>query len=85
MSTNNDCPKPSLKTISTPKAMEQWRPMVQNAVQSLLDEAEERGSMDAMKDFAVPLPLLVIAQMMGMPNQDRSFIRELAEKLLFLG
>ena len=68
-----------------PKAMEQWRPMVQNAVQSLLDEAEERGSMDAMKDFAVPLPLLVIAQMMGMPNQDRSFIRELAEKLLFLG
>ena len=68
-----------------PKAMEQWRPMVQNAVQSLLDEAEERGSMDAMKDFAVPLPLLVIAQMMGMPNQDRSFIRQLAEKLLFLG
>ena len=41
--------------------------------------------MDAMKDFAIPLPLLVIAQMMGMPNQDRKFIRELAEKLLFLG
>jgi cytochrome P450 len=38
-----------------------------------------------MKDFAVPLPLLVIAQMMGMPNQDRAFIRELAEQLLFLG
>ena len=38
-----------------------------------------------MKDFAVPLPLLVIAQMMGMPNQDRPFIRSLAEKLLFLG
>ncbi len=68
-----------------PKAMEMWRPMVQKAVKSLLDEAEERGSMDAMKDFAIPLPLLVIAQMMGMPNQDRAFIRELAEKLLFLG
>ena len=68
-----------------PKAMEMWRPMVQKAVKSLLDEAEDRGSMDAMKDFAIPLPLLVIAQMMGMPNQDRKFIRELAEKLLFLG
>lgn len=68
-----------------PKAMELWRPIVQKAVKSLLDEAEERGSMDAMKDFAIPLPLLVIAQMMGMPNQDRAFIRELAEKLLFLG
>ncbi len=69
----------------TPKAMELWRPMVQDAVKVLLDEAEETGSMDAMKDFAVPLPLLVIAQMMGMPNQDRPFIRSLAEKLLFLG
>ena len=68
-----------------PKAMEMWRPIVQKAVKSLLGEAEERGSMDAMKDFAIPLPLLVIAQMMGMPNQDRAFIRELAEKLLFLG
>jgi cytochrome P450 len=69
----------------TPKAMELWRPLVQSAVKVLLDEAEENGGMDAMKDFAVPLPLLVIAQMMGMPNQDRPFIRSLAEKLLFLG
>src|ERR687895_359141 len=69
----------------TPRAMELWRSLVQSAVKSLLDEAEENGRMDAMKDFAVPLPLLVIAQMMGMPNQDRPFIRSLAEKLLFLG
>ena len=69
----------------TPKAMEMWRPMVVDAVKVLLDEAEEAGSMDAMSDFAVPLPLMVIAQMMGMPNQDRKFIRSLAEKLLFLG
>lgn len=68
-----------------PKAMEMWRPMIRTAVNSLLDEAEAKGSMDAMKDFAIPLPLLVIAQMMGMPNQDRQFIRSLAEKLLFLG
>ena len=69
----------------TPTAMERWRPMVRTAIHSLLDEAEETGSMDAMKDFAVPLPLLVIAQMMGMPNQDRRFIRSMAENLLFLG
>jgi len=69
----------------TPRAMELWRSLVQSAVKSLLDEAEENGRMDAMKDFAVPLPLLVIAQMMGMPNHDRPFIRSLAEKLLFLG
>jgi cytochrome P450 len=68
-----------------PKAMELWRPMVIDAIQLLLDEAEEKGWMDVMSDFATPLPLLVIAQMLGMPNQDRQFIRELAEKLLFIG
>jgi cytochrome P450 len=40
--------------------------------------------MDVMRDFAAPLPLLVITQMMGIPRQDRPFIRSLAEKLLFL-
>ena len=69
----------------TPKAMELWRPMVLAAVKELIDEAQESGRMDVMSDFAVPLPLLVIARMMDMPNQDRKFIRSLAEKLLFLG
>ena len=27
--------------------------------------------MDVMRDFATPLPVLVIAQMMGVPGQDR--------------
>lgn len=69
----------------TPKAMELWRPLVLAAVKELIDEAQESGRMDVMSDFAVPLPLLVIARMMDMPNQDRKFIRSLAEKLLFLG
>ncbi len=68
-----------------PKAMESWRPMVIDVIHSLLDEVEAKGSMDVMHDLAVPLPLLVIAQMLGMPNQDRPFLRQLSEKLLFIG
>jgi pimeloyl-[acyl-carrier protein] synthase len=41
--------------------------------------------MDVMRDFATPLPVLVIARMLGLPSQDRQFIRELAQKLLFIG
>ncbi len=74
-----------LHSYFNPKAMELWQPMVIDVIGMLLDEAEEKGSMDVMSDFATPLPLLVIAQMLGMPNQDRQFIRELAEKLLFIG
>ena len=66
----------------TPKFMETWRPLVQSAITQLLDQAEAKGEMDVMRDFATPLPLLVIAQMMGIPTQDRMFIREMSRKLL---
>ena len=69
----------------TPKSMEAWRPFVQKAVKELLDAAEEKGSMDVMRDLATPLPVLVIAQMMGVPDQDRGYVRQLAEKLLYIG
>ena len=69
----------------TPKSMEAWRPFVQKAVKELLDEAEEKGGMDVMRDLATPLPVLVIAQMMGVPEEDRGYVRQLAEKLLYIG
>ena len=68
----------------TPKSMESWRPLVRNAIRYLVDAAQAKGHMDVMRDFAIPLPLLVIAQMMGVPEEDRPYIRSLAEKLLFL-
>ncbi|HEX9870570.1 MAG TPA: cytochrome P450 [Candidatus Tectomicrobia bacterium] len=69
----------------TPKSMEAWRPFVQSAIKDLLDEAQEKGRMDVMRDFATPLPVLVIAQMMGVPREDRAYVRHLAEKLLNIG
>ena len=41
--------------------------------------------MDVMRDLATPLPVLVIAEMMGVPEKDRPYIRQLAEKLLYIG
>jgi cytochrome P450 len=58
---------------------------VQNAVKELLDAAEDKGHMDVMRDLATPLPVLVIAEMMGVPKEDRPYVRQLAEKLLYIG
>src|SRR6202162_6138127 len=69
----------------TPKQMEAWRPFVQDAVKELLDAAEGRGEMDVMRDLATPLPVMVIAQMMGVPPSERGYVRQLAEKLLYIG
>ena len=69
----------------TPKSMEEWRPLVKSATKDLLDAAETRGEVDLMRDLAVPLPVLVIAEMMGVPESERGHIRMLAEKLLNIG
>ena len=69
----------------TPKSMEEWRPLVKSATKDLLDAAETRGEVDLMRDLAVPLPVLVIAEMMGVPESERGHIRMLAEKLLTIG
>jgi len=69
----------------TPKSMEEWRPLVKSAIAELLDAAEEKGEVDLMRDLAVPLPVLVIAEMMGVPESERPYIRMLAEKLLNIG
>jgi cytochrome P450 len=74
-----------LHSFFTPRSMEAWRPFVQAAVKELLDAAEEKGEMDVMRDLATPLPVLVIAEMMGVPPAERQYIRSLAEKLLYIG
>ena len=68
-----------------PKSMEEWRPLVRSAIAGLLDAAEARGNVDLMRDMAVPLPVLVIAKMMGVPASERPHIRMLAEKLFHNG
>ena len=68
----------------TPTAMEEWRPFVRNAVAELLDELEPLGRMDVLRDFAAPLPVRVIAQMMDVPWEDRDLLRQLADSILYM-
>src|SRR5262245_35625718 len=69
----------------TPRYVASWRPLVQSAIKGLLDAAEAQRQMDVMADFATPLPMLVIARLMGIPEADRPFIRQWTTKLLFAG
>ena len=69
-------------TYFTPKSMEEWRPLVKSAINDLLDAAEAQGDFDMMRDLATPLPVLVIADMMGVPKEERPIIRRISEQLL---
>ncbi|HXV58245.1 MAG TPA: cytochrome P450 [Gaiellaceae bacterium] len=68
----------------TPQAMESWRPFVRAAVAELLDEVEPLGRMDVLEALAAPLPVRVITQMMGVPEEDREHLRHLADRLLYI-
>ena len=68
----------------TPQAMESWRPFVRTAVAELLDEAAPQGRMDVLEALAAPLPVRVITQMMGVPEEDREHLRHLADRLLYI-
>jgi cytochrome P450 len=41
----------------------------------LVDEAAARGQMDLMADLAVPLPIIVIAELLGVPVEDRDRLK----------
>jgi cytochrome P450 len=55
----------------TPRVVERLKPRIQELVDGLLDQAERRGELELIEDFAYPLPVTVIAEMMGVPVEDR--------------
>src|SRR6266851_4093356 len=54
----------------TPKALESLRPRIQQIVDELVDQVESRGEMDLVEEFAYPLPVIVICEMLGVPVRD---------------
>ncbi len=55
----------------TPRAAESWRPRAQAIADELIDRALERGGMDVIADLALPVPSLLICEMLGVPIADR--------------
>jgi cytochrome P450 len=55
----------------TPRVVEALRPHIQTIVDGLLDRVRGAGKMDLVEDFAYPLPVIVICEMLGVPLEDR--------------
>jgi len=60
----------------TPRMVEQLRPRVQEIADDLIDRVADRGQMELVDDFAFPLPITVIAELLGIPVEDRDRFRE---------
>lgn len=65
-----------LLTLSfTPRLVEQWRGRIQEITDELIDAVEGQGTMDLIDQFAFPLPIEVISEMLGVPAEDSAQFR----------
>jgi cytochrome P450 len=54
----------------TPRMVERLRPRIAQIVDGLLDRVHGAGGMDLIEEFAYPIPVIVICEMLGVPVED---------------
>ncbi|MGQ4435041.1 cytochrome P450 [Streptomyces sp. SAS_260] len=59
----------------TPRTVEQLKPYVSRLAGELVDGLVAKGGGDLLTDVAEPLPVAVIAEMLGIPESDRAPLR----------
>ncbi|HEX6399578.1 MAG TPA: cytochrome P450 [Actinomycetota bacterium] len=59
----------------TPRYVEGLRPRVQAIVDRLVGDLAGAGEVDLLPTFAEPLPVTIIAEMLGVPEADRHHLR----------
>jgi cytochrome P450 len=68
----------------TPRRVERLRPRLQALVDDLLTDAAESGEMELVRDLAQPLPVIAIAELLGVPPEDRPRFRAWSSDLVQL-
>lgn len=60
----------------TPRMIELLRPRIQEIADGLIDVVATQGEMELVSEFAFPLPITVIAELLGVPPADRDRFRD---------
>lgn len=60
----------------TPRAMQKMKPRIQEIAHELLDQFPTSGTVDFISQYARPLPVRVIAEMFGVPEDGRALLSD---------
>src|SRR5258708_32458024 len=66
----------------TPHLVEKMRERIQVLANDLLDAAERKGNVDLIRDYALPLPLTIIGEILGVPAADRPKFHRLTKAIV---
>ena len=73
----------SLVTLAfTPRMVEQLGPRITAVAEDLLEEVRRQGRFDVIQQFAYPLPIRIIAEMLGIPVEDQATFHRWSETLI---
>ncbi|HEX2484433.1 MAG TPA: cytochrome P450, partial [Myxococcota bacterium] len=65
----------------TPRVVAGLRPRVERIVDELLDAVDPCRGMDAIRDLATPLPVIVIAELLGVATSERDRFKEWSDQI----
>lgn len=68
----------------TPGLVEQMRSRTQAIADDLLDRVVWKGEMDLIKDFALPLPMTIITEILGVPKKDHDKFHKWSQAVVSL-
>lgn len=71
--------RPLINKAFTPRVVEGSRERIEAIIADLIARFRRRGSADLQREFAYPLPAIVIAELMGVPVADRELLIELSD------
>jgi cytochrome P450 len=66
----------------TPKLVEAMRPRLEARANELLDKFIPEGKMDIINDYALPLPISIISELLGIPRKDQNLFRRWSNIIL---
>ncbi len=66
----------------TPRRVEALEPRIADLVDRALDAAAATGGFDVIADLAFPLPFTVISEMLGVPDHDGRYLRDVSHTLV---
>jgi cholest-4-en-3-one 26-monooxygenase len=66
----------------TPRMIDGLRPRIRELVTQIVDDVIEKGDCDFVEELAAPLPMLVICEMMGVPDEDRRRVYEVGNSMV---
>jgi cytochrome P450 len=72
----------TISAYFTPRAVARFEPRVRELVESHVDAFAERGSCELMAEFAIPVPIIVVGDLLGVRPEDRGQFRLWADDLV---